>query len=111
MGRKNFRKDWFRNEPPRNNQITCYGCKQFGHLRLECLMNKESKNDKDTKKKKAMVATQSDSNPFSFESKSKMEIKANIYLMAINDEVSIDNFDDFDKLQNEYECCLMTLKN
>ena len=65
MGKRNFKRDQFRNEPPRNNQITCYGCKQFGHLRLECLMNKESKNDKDTKKKKAMVATWSDSDPSS----------------------------------------------
>ena len=30
-----------------------------------------------------------------------MEIKANLYLMAINNEVCIN---DFDKLQNEYEC-------
>ena len=28
MGRRNFRRDRFWNEPSRNNQITCYGCKQ-----------------------------------------------------------------------------------
>ena len=57
-GRRNFRRDRLRNEPPRNNQITCYGCKQPEHLRLECPMNKESKKDKDKKKKKkAMMAT------------------------------------------------------
>ena len=33
-----------------------------------------------------------------------MEIKANLYLMAIEDEVCIDDLDEFDKLQNEYEC-------
>ena len=27
MGRRSFRRDRFRNEPSRNNQITCYGCK------------------------------------------------------------------------------------
>ena len=27
MGRKSFKRDWFKNEPSRNNQITCYGCK------------------------------------------------------------------------------------
>ena len=27
IGRRNFRKDWFRNELSRNNQITCYDCK------------------------------------------------------------------------------------
>ena len=33
-----------------------------------------------------------------------MEIKANLCLMAIEDEVCMDDFDDFNKLQNEYEC-------
>ena len=41
MGRRNFRKDRFRNKSSRNNQITCYGCIQPGHLRSECPMNKE----------------------------------------------------------------------
>ena len=54
---RSFRRDWFWNEPSRNNQITCYGCKQPGHLRSECPLNKEGKKDKDKKKKKAMVAT------------------------------------------------------
>ena len=51
-----------------------------------------------------MVATWSDSDPSSSESEPKMEMKANLCLMAIDDEVCIDDFDDFDKLQNEYEC-------
>ena len=67
-------------------------------------MNKESKKDKDKKKKKAMMATWSDSDPFSSESELDMEIKANLYLMAIEDKVFIDDFDEFEKLQNEYEC-------
>ena len=29
MGRRNFRRDRFQNDPSRNNQITCYGCKTF----------------------------------------------------------------------------------
>ena len=65
-------------------------------------MNKESKKDKDKKKKKAMMATWSDSDPSSFESEPDMEIKANLCLMAIEDEVCIDDLDEFDKLQNEY---------
>ena len=93
MGKKNFRRDRFRNEPLRNNQITCYGCKQPRHLRLECPMNKKSKKDKDKKKKKAMMATWSDSDPSSSESESDMEIKANLYHMAIEDEVCIDDLD------------------
>ena len=68
-------------------------------------MNKESKKNKDKKKKKkAMMATWSDSDPSSSESEPDMEIKANLYLMAIEDEVCIDDLDEFDKLQNEYEC-------
>ena len=52
-----------------------------------------------------MVATWSDSDPSSSESEPKMDIKANLCLMAIDDdEVFIDDLDDFDKLQNEYEC-------
>ena len=43
MERRNFRIDRFRNEPSKNNQITCYGCKQPGHLRSECPMNKEAR--------------------------------------------------------------------
>ena len=52
-----------------------------------------------------MVATWSDSDPSSSESEPDMDIKANLCLMAIDDdEVCIDDLDDFDRLQNEYEC-------
>ena len=52
-----------------------------------------------------MVATWSDSDPSSSESEPKMDIKANLCLMAIdNDEICTDDLDDFDILQNEYEC-------
>ena len=51
MGRKSFRRDRFRNKPSRNNQITCYGCKQPRHLKSECPLNKKGKKDKDKKKK------------------------------------------------------------
>ena len=64
MGKRNFRRDRFHNDHSRNNQITCYGCKQPGHMRLECPMNKEGKKDKE-KKKKDMVATWSDRDPSS----------------------------------------------
>ena len=100
MGRRNFWRDRFQNDPSRNNQITYYGCKQPKHLRSECPMNKGGKKDKVKKKKRAMVATWSDNDPSSSESESKIKIKANLCLMAINDEVCLD---DFDKLQNEYE--------
>ena len=52
-----------------------------------------------------MVATWSDSDPSSSESEPEMDIKANLCLIAIDDdEVCIDDLDDFDRLQNEYEC-------
>ena len=102
IGRKSFRRDHFRNEPSRNNQIICYGCKQPGHLRSKCLLNKKGKKDKDKKKKKAMVATWSDSDPSSSESEPEMDIKANLCLMAIDDDdVCIDDLDDFDKLDRK----------
>ena len=82
MGRRSFRRDRFRNEPSRNNQITCYGCKQPGHLRSECPLNKEGKKDKDKKKKKAMVATWSDSDPSSSESESEIDIKVNLHVSS-----------------------------
>ena len=74
IGRRSFRRDRFRNEPSRNNQITCYGCKQPEHLRSECPLNKKDKKYKDKKKKKAMVATWSDSDPFSSVSRPKSGI-------------------------------------
>ena len=78
IGRRSFRRDRFRNKPSRNNQITCYGCKQPEHVRSECPLNKEGKKNKDKKKKKAMVATWFDSDPSSSESEPKMDIKANL---------------------------------
>ena len=63
-------------------------------------MNKEGKKDKNKKKKKAMVATWFNNDIFLSESEPKMEIKANFCLMAIEDEVYIDDFDDFDNYIN-----------
>ena len=75
-------------------------------MRLECLINKESKKDKEKKKKKkkAMVATWSDSDLSSSESEPEMDIKEKNFLIEINNEVCLDELDDYDKLQNEYEC-------
>ena len=53
-----------------------------------------------------MMATWSDSDPSSSESEPDMEIKVNICLMAIEYKVCIDDLNEFDKLQNEYECLL-----
>ena len=77
-------------------------CKQPGHIRSECIMNKEGKKDK--RKKKAMMATWSNSDPSSFDGELKIEAKAYLYLMEKDDEVCLDELDYFDTLQNEYEC-------
>ena len=60
-------------------------------------MNKGGKKEK----KEAMMATWSDSDHSSSNGEPKMEAKANLCLMIIDDEVCIDELDD---LQNEYEC-------
>ena len=65
-------------------------------------MKKEGKKDKE--KKKIMVATWSDSDPSSSKSKLEMDIKVNLCLMTIDNEVCLDELDNYDKLQNEYEC-------
>ena len=57
-------------------------------MRSECPMKKEGKKDKE--KKKIMVATWSDSDPSSSKSKLEKDIKANLCLMAIDNEVCLD---------------------
>ena len=73
MGRRNFRRDRFRNDASRNNQITCFDCKQPGHIRIKCPLNKKAKKEK--KKKKAMVATWSDSDVSSSDENRKSTLK------------------------------------
>ena len=51
-----------------------------------------------------MVVTWSDSDLYSSESEPGMDFKANLCLMAIDNEVFLVELDDYDKLQNEYEC-------
>ena len=55
IGKRNFRKGWFKNDPSRNNQIICFGYKQPERIKIESPFNKEAKKEK--KKKKVMVAT------------------------------------------------------
>ena len=75
-------------------------------------MSYEKKGKKNKKKKKkAIVDTWSDSDPSSSESKPEMDIKANFCLMAIDNEVCLDELDDYDKLQNEYECLFNDFEN
>ena len=45
-----------------------------------------------------MMATWSDSDPSSFDRELEMEVKANLCLMVKDDEVCIDELDDYDNL-------------
>ena len=60
----------------------CYECKKLGHFKVDCPTLKKSFK---RTKKKAMVATWSDSDESS--SKEETQNKANFYLMALDDEV------------------------
>ena len=83
MGKRNFKRDKFRNETSRNNQIRCYGCKQPRHMRSECPLIKEAKKDKKKRRKKAMVAIWFDSDPFSSNGEPDVEVKVNLCLMIM----------------------------
>ena len=73
-----------------------------GHLKNECLLNKESKKHK--MKKKILVETCSDCYSSSSDDKSIIEVRANFYLMAKEKKVCNNDFDDLNILQHEYDC-------
>ena len=73
-------------------------------------MNKEAKKDK-KKKKKAMVATWSNSDPSTSDGELEVKVKANLCLMANDDEVYDDQFDDYDTCKMSMNTCLTILKN
>ena len=79
-----------------NDKFLCYGCNQPGHLKNECLLNKEAKKYK--MKKKILVETWSNSDPFSSDDESIIEARANFFLMVKQDKVCND---DYDTLQHE----------
>ena len=64
---------------------------------------KEEKMEVVEMKKKAMIATWSDSDSSSSDEESEIRAKANLCLMAIDNEICNDELDDFDDIQNEYE--------
>ena len=71
-------------EKERDQPIICYECKKSDHFRSECPQLK--KDQKKFKKKKAMMATWSDSDDSTIDKKSHEE--ANLCLMAHENEVS-----------------------
>ncbi|GAV84629.1 UBN2 domain-containing protein, partial [Cephalotus follicularis] len=93
----------------KEKKIICYECDKLGHIRPEC---PKLKKKKDIFKKKAIIATWSDSD----ESNSKEEIEevANIALMAIEDESDYEvttSSLSFNELQCEYDELLNVLND
>ncbi|GAV79808.1 LOW QUALITY PROTEIN: zf-CCHC domain-containing protein/UBN2 domain-containing protein, partial [Cephalotus follicularis] len=99
--KKNFPQD---EESSKREEPTCYECKNPGHFKNECpnLKKKEQFKKNEFKKKKAMVATWSDSDPSSSEEENDEEV-AHIAYMTIEDEKENEVNFTFDELQNAYE--------
>ncbi|GAV62795.1 zf-CCHC domain-containing protein/UBN2 domain-containing protein, partial [Cephalotus follicularis] len=93
FGNKHFKKTFPSKSETKKEEIVCFECNKPGHYKSECpRLNKA----KDTiKKKKAMLATWSDSDESSCEEVEDQEV-AQIALMAINDS-------DQDEDENEDE--------
>ncbi|WRX16394.1 Integrase [Theobroma cacao] len=99
LTRRGFRKDqgssWkIRNKHDSNKkkEIICYECKKPGHFKSECPLLKDETPKKNKRSKKAMVATAwSDSDTSSSETDDeKYEERANICLMAQEDETEVE---------------------
>ena len=87
-------------EKGKEKELTCFECKKPGHFKSECPQLKKNPR---RFKKKAMMATWSDSDTSSFEEEEKAEM-ANLCFMADNGEVSPSFLDDFtfDKLYGAF---------
>ena len=83
--RRNNKRD--QEEVGRKDSIVCYECKKSGHIKFNCPLLKRS-NDR-FHKKKAMVATWSDSDCSDDDSN---EENANLCFMAIEDEKVIEHY-------------------
>ncbi|GAV90551.1 zf-CCHC domain-containing protein/DUF4219 domain-containing protein, partial [Cephalotus follicularis] len=109
--KKNFPQD---EESSKREESTCYECKKSGHFKNECpnLKKKEQfkKRNEYFKKKKAMVATWSDSDSLSSKEESDEEV-AHIAYMAIEDEEKNEVNFTFDELQNAYENLYVEYEN
>ncbi|GAV90807.1 zf-CCHC domain-containing protein/UBN2 domain-containing protein, partial [Cephalotus follicularis] len=81
FGNKHFKKTFPSKSKTKKEEIVCFECNKPGHYKSEC---PRLKKEKDTiKKKKAMLATWSDSDESSSEEEEDQEV-AQIALMAIN---------------------------
>ncbi|GAV62619.1 zf-CCHC domain-containing protein/UBN2 domain-containing protein [Cephalotus follicularis] len=95
FGNKHFKKTFPSKTETKKEEIICFECNKPGHYKSEC---PRLKKPKDTiKKKKAMLATWSDSDESSSDEEENQEV-AQIALMAINDS---DEDEDEDEDENE----------
>ncbi|GAV62229.1 hypothetical protein CFOL_v3_05753 [Cephalotus follicularis] len=116
INKKNFSKNPFKKfhsnkgeSSKKEKDIICYECDKPGHTRLECPKLKKKKN---IFKKKAMIATWSDSDESSSEEAN--EEVANIALMAIENESDYDVTSSslsFNELQSEHDELLDVLND
>ncbi|GAV60820.1 zf-CCHC domain-containing protein/UBN2 domain-containing protein [Cephalotus follicularis] len=97
FGSKNFKKSTLSKSETKKEEIICFECNKPGHYKSECPRLKKAKET--IKKKRAMLATWSDSDESSSEEEENQEI-AQLALMAI---------DDLDDDEDENEMCLKTL--
>ncbi|WRX10295.1 zinc finger protein [Theobroma cacao] len=99
LTRRGFRKDqgasWKirnKNDSNKREEMICYECKKLGHFKSECPLLNDETPKKNKKSKKAIVAAAwSDSDISSSETDDeKSEEKANICLMAQEDETEVE---------------------
>ncbi|GAV58526.1 zf-CCHC domain-containing protein/UBN2 domain-containing protein [Cephalotus follicularis] len=95
FGNKHFKKTFPSKSETKKEEIVCFECNKPGHYKSECPRLKKAKDT--IKKKKAMLATWSDSDESSSEEEEDQEV-AQIALMAINDS---DQDEDEDEDENE----------
>ncbi|EOY32356.1 Uncharacterized protein TCM_040215 [Theobroma cacao] len=114
LNRRGFRKDqgvsWKirkKNDSNKKEEMICYECKKLGHFKSECPLLKDETPKKNKKSKKAMVAV-AWSNSDTSSSKTddeKSEERANICLMAQEDETEVPSspcINSYDDLQDDW---------
>ncbi|WRX19290.1 zinc finger protein [Theobroma cacao] len=81
-----------KNDSSKKEDMICYECKKLGHFKSECPLLKDETPKKNKKSKKAMVtAAWSNSDTLSSEiGDEKYEERANICLMAQEDEIEVE---------------------
>ncbi|GAV56542.1 LOW QUALITY PROTEIN: zf-CCHC domain-containing protein/UBN2 domain-containing protein, partial [Cephalotus follicularis] len=102
--KRNFKKHIQKGESSKKEEVICYECNKLGHYKSDC--PKLKKNKEHSKKKKAMMATWSDSDNSSSDEECDGEV-ANITIMAIENEdeneVQLSTYLSYDELKDIYD--------